>query len=306
MPQMQQKSPQLAASTNPASRNDSRTPLMKMTFAPRPPPASSIPLITADTCIESTRWAATCRVVGTRYIYSCEYAALAAEYTADRNLVTPEPIPFWPAPANAPGACSCNIGEAFVNSSQLYLGSTGCTSLDIPDLFGCACCSIDGALSALYAICPNNNPDFLGYAEYYKALKSHESQLSIGTCANAIAGNNCASKWGIDPPPPPAGGKFLDPDSLSKSFGTDALSTVSGTLTALPGGPTITWSISGLELTITAASAAAAAAAATVVVTTTDSRGQTVVSTGAAVGTRGVVSGWVGVVVAVGWVMWVL
>ncbi|RPB16141.1 hypothetical protein P167DRAFT_542403 [Morchella conica CCBAS932] len=214
-------------------------------------------------------------------IYSCEYSALAAQYTTDRDLMTPEPIPFWPAPANAPGACSCNIGEAVVNSTQVYLESIGCISTyqNVPDLFGCTCCSFDGALSALYAICPNNNPDYLGYADYYKAIKDYESQLNLGTCAEAISGSNCVSKWGIDPP---AGGKFLDPDSLSKSFGNDALSTVSGTLTAPPGGPTITWSILGVEWTVTAASAVAGsggsdtAAAQTTVVTTTNSMGETV------------------------------
>ena len=43
-------------------------------------------------------------------IYGCEYQSVVAQYF-DLCPLAAAPVPYWPAPDNAPGGCSCNTGE---------------------------------------------------------------------------------------------------------------------------------------------------------------------------------------------------
>jgi hypothetical protein len=95
----------------------------------------------ADTCLQ---------------IYGCEYQSLVISYAGLCQLIMTLPVPYWPAPDNAPGSCSCNTGEFL----ETYLGSQtselSCAknaellSLgEIPArLEACACCGTGITISA--------------------------------------------------------------------------------------------------------------------------------------------------------------
>lgn len=86
--------------------------------------------------------------------YSCEYQYLVSAYKLQRTV--DEQIPFYPAPDNAPGGCSCNLGEVETNAtaSVAKVQST-ChqyvTSIGTDDLLTCQCCAWSASVSA-YAV----------------------------------------------------------------------------------------------------------------------------------------------------------
>lgn len=85
-------------------------------------------------------------------VYSCEYQFLAAVYTDDRGLVTPEEIPFWPAPDNAPGGCGCNFGQLYFNYTDAISQGIGICAVEgrisADTESGCTCCAESAAVSA--------------------------------------------------------------------------------------------------------------------------------------------------------------
>lgn len=105
--------------------------------------------------------------VDTAQVYSCEYQLFVQQYFAVCPKAV-EPIPFWPAPDNAPNRCSCDLGKVVQNTLGARKGQLSCmknvtdkTVSNAPDLSNlgngldianrateCACCGASGSISA--------------------------------------------------------------------------------------------------------------------------------------------------------------
>lgn len=69
-------------------------------------------------------------------VYGCEYQQLANMYTAN----CASPVPFFPAPDNAPGGCSCNLGYVLYNETNVEFEYKDCITSDVDRNAGCTCC----------------------------------------------------------------------------------------------------------------------------------------------------------------------
>jgi hypothetical protein len=81
-------------------------------------------------------------------VYGCEYQATAI-------LISPliqssgGAIPFYPAPDNAPGVCSCNVGKLFENfTAAIKQAPKACDQNLAGDIQGCNCCTWSAAFAA--------------------------------------------------------------------------------------------------------------------------------------------------------------
>lgn len=108
-----------------------------------------------------------------RQVYSCEYQLFIQQYFAICPSAT-EPIPFWPAPDNAPNRCSCSLGKVLSNTLSARNAQISCAKNitnaalnNIPDLSNpgnipdiartatdCACCGASASISAYVAPTP--------------------------------------------------------------------------------------------------------------------------------------------------------
>jgi len=59
-------------------------------------------------------------------IYGCEYQSLVANYIHLCQIMT-LPVPYWPAPDNAPGSCSYNTGEVLEAALGSQTSELSCT-----------------------------------------------------------------------------------------------------------------------------------------------------------------------------------
>lgn len=183
-------------------------------------------------------------------VYSCEYQFLANQLV-DSVLDGGGSIPCYPAPDNAPGGCSCNIGKLYHNfteSVRAGLATCNQTQTDASDVKACDCCAFGSAFAAFYAYCPQTDANSVSLSDAINRLHLFEGRLA--SCVGAYNASTCESKYGFAPP---AGNKTLSADSLPSWTGTSPLSTMSGSLTSPPGGPTVTWTAVDDVLIATAA-----------------------------------------------------
>jgi hypothetical protein len=109
-------------------------------------------------------------------VYSCEYQLFIQQYFAICPSAS-EPIPFWPAPDNAPNRCSCDLGKVLQTTLssrndqvQCMRNVTDRISSDVTNLSNlsngldiagqasdCACCGASASISA-YVNTPQPNP----------------------------------------------------------------------------------------------------------------------------------------------------
>jgi hypothetical protein len=92
-------------------------------------------------------------------VYSCEYQNTVLELGGNCIDEKFENVPFFPAPENAPGACSCNLGKLVTSLNRAVDELDLCIdrnqetwdslSFDEQMIFGkaCKCCSESGILS---------------------------------------------------------------------------------------------------------------------------------------------------------------
>ncbi|OQU97907.1 hypothetical protein CLAIMM_03771 [Cladophialophora immunda] len=82
-------------------------------------------------------------------VYSCQYQALIIRYMTFCPT-SQDGFPFFPAPDNAPGGCSCNIGQVYLNAANSYTESTKCSSPSSVDgEIACICCMEASAYSSV-------------------------------------------------------------------------------------------------------------------------------------------------------------
>ncbi|KAJ5200167.1 hypothetical protein N7491_009033 [Penicillium cf. griseofulvum] len=207
-------------------------------------------------------------------VYSCRYQLFVQQYFA----VCPsakEPIPFWPAPDNAPNRCSCDLGKI----TQTTLSSrnqqikcmrdvTDKLTADIgniPDLSNlnngldianrasdCACCGASASISASWDICPHTDPILAGVGMWDAFFPSDLPNLytslpnwAWSSCDATLQDTKCKDIGFTDTD------KFYKPGDLPKN-GTSTLYEVGGTVAAPPSGTVLVWSQSSTTYTVTA------------------------------------------------------
>ncbi|KAJ7203066.1 hypothetical protein GGX14DRAFT_339209, partial [Mycena pura] len=177
-------------------------------------------------------------------VYSCDFQATVITYivTADR-VATSVSIPFYPPPANAPGGCSCNLGLAYGYINAIAIATDPCLAFvdDATETADCECCNLSAPISNIINTCPKSDMSFLGVSTLIQQYAATAQQLTTDSCQSALgsaADTTCPSQFSISLD---AGGEFLNPAALPAGVpGSEPLSTLAGTVTALPGPQTIT------------------------------------------------------------------
>jgi hypothetical protein len=184
-------------------------------------------------------------------IYSCEYQNLAMH--AHENcpgagvgpLNTDDVdgyIPYSPAPANAPGGCSCDISFVYYRHYTATANAKVCearvTNGSSEAVDRCRCCAASEQVSSFYNTCPSTSP--ASYPLFNVTIEDSLRLLSTQTCRTALAGFDCRragfQKPGI------SGGNFLTADTLP-SNGTQTISNTGNAITSPVSGPTLVWKL---------------------------------------------------------------
>lgn len=87
-------------------------------------------------------------------VWGCQYQQYMVAYLMNCPTAK-QPVPYFPIPDNASGACSCNVGRIYnAITDSINQGATcfkGSTSSDVSlgalKLAACGCCEISGAMS---------------------------------------------------------------------------------------------------------------------------------------------------------------
>ncbi|KAJ5747270.1 uncharacterized protein N7511_008966 [Penicillium nucicola] len=218
-------------------------------------------------CMAETCW---------NQVYSCEYQLFVQQYFAICPSAS-EPIPFWPAPANAPNRCSCDLGKVLQTTLSSRNEQTQCMrnvtdrlSSDVTDLSNlsngldiagrasdCACCGASASISAAYEICPHTKPTLAGAdlwpiffpndsenENLYNSLPNWNWAWSSSSCSRMNT-DSCRDLGFSDTD------KFYRPGDFPDN-GTSTLRNVGGTITAPPSGTVLTWSQSSTTYTVSA------------------------------------------------------
>ncbi|GLI80609.1 hypothetical protein PoHVEF18_008964 [Penicillium ochrochloron] len=229
--------------------------------------ASAQTNVTASACVEESVYS-DCN----HNVYSCEYQLFVQQYFAVCPSAT-EPIPFWPAPDNAPNRCSCSLGKVLTYTLSARKEQSSCVENitnqalnNIPDLSNlgnipniartatdCACCGASASMSSAWEICPNTIPTLAGanlwplfFPSAYPNLYTSIPNFAWSGCDDILSKTDCASLGFSD-----SNNKFYRPGDFPKN-GTSTLHNVAGTVTAPPSGTVITWSQASATYTVTA------------------------------------------------------
>ncbi|KAJ4253879.1 hypothetical protein NW762_010277 [Fusarium torreyae] len=201
-----------------------------------------------------------------RQVYSCEYQNTVLELGINCVSEKYENIPFFPAPDDAPGACSCNLGKVITSINRAVDELDSCIDRnekqwdsakndnDEMDVFiqACQCCSYSAILSTFWGVCPDTKPSLLGVDDYWYGIISKDE--AYPQCADYTDKYSCAGDLKFTPPGKDKSIKFYDPGELPKN-GTKTLSNVDGSITSPLSGATFTWTHGEVEHPITVASA---------------------------------------------------
>ncbi|KAE9375867.1 hypothetical protein N431DRAFT_556195 [Stipitochalara longipes BDJ] len=179
-------------------------------------------------------------------VNECEYQEYIVEYLVGCPIAK-LPVPYFPAPNNAPDSCSCNVGNVYLAiSSNIQQGGTCSTNVSnaspdtaVQEIQGCECCEVSGALSSIYAICPTTDPTLIGLSSVQQVETTLDTQIS--GCQPYLAQYNCVADLGFSQV---VGGTFYGPNNLPVS-GTQTLSNVAGTVTAPASGTVFTYTNGG-------------------------------------------------------------
>ncbi|KAJ5563664.1 hypothetical protein N7535_008828 [Penicillium sp. DV-2018c] len=207
-------------------------------------------------------------------VYSCKYQLFVQQYFAICPKAR-EPIPFWPAPNNAPNRCSCDLGKVTQTTLQSRNQQIKCMKdvtdhirddiSSIPDLSNignglditsrasdCACCGASASISAAWDICPHTKPTLAGADMWGLFFPSDLPNLytslpnwAWSSCDAKLSENTCKNLGFKDTD------KFYKPGEYP-SNGTATLYEVGGKVTAPPSGTVITWSQASSTYTVTA------------------------------------------------------
>ncbi|KAF5682445.1 hypothetical protein FCIRC_4999 [Fusarium circinatum] len=189
-------------------------------------------------------------------VWECEYQEYMVSYFMNCNIAK-QPVPYFPAPKNAQGACSCNVGQVYLNIQDAIQQTGTCSNSansgdagsNLQKIEGCNCCEISGALSSIVEICPKTDPNLIGL----KQISTLESELNVDykSCGSYMETYDCSSQLsysleGVS--------TYYKPDDPLKT-GTATLSNNPGSVTAPASGKVFSYTNGGdgTVYTITAA-----------------------------------------------------
>ncbi|KAK9489301.1 hypothetical protein V1508DRAFT_68511 [Lipomyces doorenjongii] len=155
------------------------------------------------TCSYHNCWTSNCRneLNGCAYQY---YAFQAADQCGVKN------IEGFPAPAGAPGRCSCPIGQVLEAQNYYFGKMDDCYNLaDKQAKINCLCCAYSGSVSAYYGLCPGYDA---GDADLIDVTSAIVFNLDINfqgwQCPDDY--HRCQTVYGMINPP---AGKYLNINS---------------------------------------------------------------------------------------------
>ncbi|KAK9365198.1 hypothetical protein V1509DRAFT_571490 [Lipomyces kononenkoae] len=155
------------------------------------------------TCSYHNCWTSDCRneLNGCAYQY---YAFQAADQCGVSN------IEGFPAPAGAPGRCSCPIGQVLEDQNYYFGEMEDCYNLaDRQATINCLCCAYSGSVSAYYGLCPGYDA---GDADLINVTSAIVFNLDINfqgwQCPDDY--HRCQTVYGMVNPP---AGKYLNVNS---------------------------------------------------------------------------------------------
>ncbi|KAJ7111102.1 hypothetical protein C8R44DRAFT_633577 [Mycena epipterygia] len=177
-------------------------------------------------------------------VYSCDFQATAITYidTADR-IASSVTIPFYPPPADAPGGCSCNLGLVYGYISESAVAPDPCDAYlntAQENVVDCECCKLSAPISNIINTCPKSDLTLLGVPVLIQKYAAEAQQDTSDSCQSVLGSNTnvCSSQFSISVD---GGGAFFNPAALPAGVpGSEPLSTLAGSVTALPGPQTIT------------------------------------------------------------------
>ncbi|KAJ4247434.1 hypothetical protein NW762_013109 [Fusarium torreyae] len=188
------------------------------------------------------------------------------ERTRHLSLFTIRTGSFFPAPDDAPGACSCNLGKIASTIARAEKEMNECedrnkkfveslTSTDEIEIFGraCLCGTYSVALSSVWDICPDTDPGFLGADDLYAGLVA--TMKSYEQCADYIDTFDCISDLKFTPPGKDKSAKVYAPGEFPKNGTKTVTTNRGGSITSPLSGATLSWTAGNIERTITAVNA---------------------------------------------------
>ncbi|KAJ5677392.1 uncharacterized protein N7477_003025 [Penicillium maclennaniae] len=207
-------------------------------------------------------------------VYSCEYQLFVQQYFAVCPSAV-EPIPFWPAPDNAPNRCSCDLGKVLQNTLTARKEQMTCmknvtdqtiseanngnlanlgNGLNIANqATECACCGASASYSAAWEVCPDTVPTLAGadlwgvfFPDDLSNLYNSIPNWAWNSCDSTLDNLQCQDIGFTE-----SSDKFYKPGDFPKN-GSSTLHNVAGTVTAPPSGTVLTWSQSSTSWTVTA------------------------------------------------------
>ncbi|KAF4995604.1 hypothetical protein FDECE_12747 [Fusarium decemcellulare] len=195
-------------------------------------------------------------------VYSCEYQQTVGELAGYCSESDWEAIPFYPAPDDAPAACSCNLSQLRMAKKRLINETDSCAnnigSLSARDLddFGdvletCQCCSISGFLSIYWNICPDMNPFVLGADDWYNLVPRN----NFPACGKYMDAISCTGDLGFAPPGLNKSAKFFAPGEFPENGTQTTVWNLVGSITSPLSGETFSWTFAGIAHTVTIATA---------------------------------------------------
>ncbi|KAL4933003.1 uncharacterized protein BDV17DRAFT_252593 [Aspergillus undulatus] len=190
-------------------------------------------------------------------VYSCEYQLQASDSVNSGINPDLERAPYFPAPDNAAGRCSCNIGH--LTEAQVIVNEVIAQCGDLVDPFsqtsdeiesignGCLCCGMSGLLSALAATCPKLDPAKLEMDDFEQLLTDNMAGIDWTTCQEWLNQYDCAADFGY----PSAIETYYGPGNIPEG-GPETLYNI-GALTT-PVSATVTFTVGSELFPVTAVS----------------------------------------------------
>ncbi|KAJ4310527.1 hypothetical protein N0V84_010928 [Fusarium piperis] len=186
---------------------------------------------------------------GEKQVYSCEYQETVQEVVKTCDEVPDEGFPFYPAPVDAPNACSCNKAKIVETVGQVLeemnycKGGTSDEWESLPD-------DEFKAVVPYWNICPEMDPNYLGADEFLNALMGGASQ-KWPQCK--FDNSTCHTRYNYTLPGTSKEAKFYEPGEFPKNGTKTIMTNMAGTITSPISGATFTWTMNSIAHTITAA-----------------------------------------------------
>ncbi|WPH04758.1 Hypothetical protein R9X50_00765300 [Acrodontium crateriforme] len=208
---------------------------------------------TACTCSAYQGWI-NCAVANCwNMAHSCEYQEIVVNAVRGCGFALAINFPpYFPPKDDAPGRCSCAIGDVYYNMYESLDLDNHCQTyineeLNAGAITGtagswtneCGCCAASHAVSALPDLCPDTDPTSIGYWSKISLYDNNVQVLQRTVCENLFSQNlDCTASplnYSL-----PNSNTFYGAQNLP-AFGTESISNV-GSMTT-PAAATIVWSL---------------------------------------------------------------